>query len=631
MISFSGRETLRNITSRCFSKAILADSPCSSSTLLHSIQLCIEDRSLRLTRQSHARVLVDGFAGNPYLGTKLMSAYAACRSVRDSKLVFDSFDDKSVYLWNTLINGYAKSRAYEVAFELFDQMCRGNVVPDDYTLATLSKVASECGDLAAGKVVHGKSARIGFVLDVVVANSLMSMYCKCGELNEARKLFEEMPDRSITSWNVLVTGYASLSDDNKGKEVWDVVQNIQKVGLKLDAFTVSSLLPLCIGDSEKYNHGKELHGYILRNELEFLPDADVHLGCCLIDMYSKNNKVDAGRRIFERMKSKNVFAWTAMINGYVIFGDSEGALSLFRKMIVMYDIEPNDISLVSILPACVTHAGLSAVREIHSFAIRKKIDHGVSLSNALIDAYCKSGGLIAARRIFDGASFKDAVSWSSMISGYGLHGKGEEAVLLYNEMLMLGIKPDMITVVGVLAACGRSGLVNEGLNVYASAINDYGIEPTVEICACVVEILGRSNQLDRALQFIENMHVEAGPSVWGALVNASVMHGNHEMRDLAYSFLVRMEPENPSNYVSLSNLHASSRKWDMVAGVRKMMHQKGLRKEPGCSWIVINGKTNCFYVADKVHAASHSIYEMLDSLMGVMKGIVCYADNENQI
>ncbi|KAK3417148.1 hypothetical protein EUGRSUZ_H02895 [Eucalyptus grandis] len=456
-----------------------------------------------------------------------MSAYAACKSVRDSKLVFDSFDDKSVYLWNTLINGYAKSRAYEVAFEVFDQMCRGNVVPDDYTLATLSKVASECGDLAAGKVVHGKSARIGFVLDVVVANSLMSMYCKCGELNEARKLFEEMPDRSIASWNVLVTGYASLSGDDKCKEV------------------------------------------------------------------------DAGRRIFERMKSKNVFAWTAMINGYVIFGDSEGALSLFRKMIVMYDIEPNDISLVSILPACVTHAGLSAVREIHSFAIRKKLDHGVSLSNALIDAYCKSGGLIAARRIFDGASFKDAVSWSSMISGYGLHGKGEEAVLLYNEMLMLGIKPDMITVVGVLAACGRSGLVNEGLNVYASAMNDYGIEPTVEICACVVDILGRSNQLDRALQFIENMHVEAGPSVWGALVNASVMHGNHEMRDLAYSFLVRMEPENPSNYVSLSNLHASSRKWDMVAGVRKMMHQKGLRKEPGCSWIVINGRTNCFYVADK--------------------------------
>ncbi|XP_056158515.1 pentatricopeptide repeat-containing protein At3g12770-like isoform X2 [Syzygium oleosum] len=599
MISFSGRETFRNTTFRCCSKAALADSPCSASTLLHFIQLCAEDRSLRLTRQSHARVLVNGFARNTYLGTKLMSAYAACRSVRDSRLVFDSFEDKNVYLWNTLINGYAKSRAYEVAFELFDQMCLGNVVPDDYTLATLSKAAGECGDLAAGKVVHAKSARIGFVSDVVVANSLMSMYCKCGELDEAKKLFDEMPDRSIASWNVLITGYASLNDDNKGTEVWDVVQNMLNIGLKPDAFTVSSLLPLCIGDSEKYNHGKELHGYMLRNELELLPDADVHLGCCLIDMYSKNNKADAGRRVFERVKSKNVFSWTAMINGYVIFGDSEGALSLFREMMVMHDIEPNDISLVSILPACVTRAGLSAVREIHSFAIRKKIDHGVSFSNALIDAYCKSGGLISARRIFDAASFKDAVSWSSMISGYGLHGKGEEAVLLYNEMLHLRIKPDMITVVGVLAACGRSGMVSEGLNIYSSAINDYGIEPTVEICACVVDILGRSNQLDRALQFIGNMHVEAGPSVWGALVNASVMHGNHEMRDLAYSFLVRMEPENPSNYVFLSNLYASSRKWDVVAGVRKMMHEKGFRKEPGCSWIVINGRTNCFYVADK--------------------------------
>jgi pentatricopeptide repeat protein len=249
------------------------------------------------------------------------------------------------------------------------------------------------------------------------------------------------------------------------------------------------------------------------------------------------------------------------------------------------------------------------------------MNHDASLCNALIDMYCKCGSLDFARRVFEDDSFcKDAISWSSMISGYGLHGRGVEAIVLYNTMLRLGIKPDMITLVGVLSACGRSGLINEGISVYSSATTDFGIQPTVEICACMVDLLGRSGELDRALNFIKMMPVEPGPSVWGALVTASVLHGNRDMQDLACKFLIQLEPENPSNYISASNFYASSRRWDVVAETRIMMKDRGLRKTPGCSWISITGKTHCFYVADKAHSCSDSIYEMLDYLILVMKG-----------
>ena len=187
-------------------------------------------------------------------------------------------------------------------------------------------------------------------------------------------------------------------------------------------------------------------------------------------------------------------------------------------------------------------------------------------------------------------------------------------------MLSLGNKPDIITAVGVLSACGRSGLVDKGLSIYDSITKKYVMKPTVEICACVVDMLGRSGQLDRALDFIKTMTVEPGPSVWGALVSASAMHGNLDMQDLAYRVLIQLEPENPSNYVSLSNLHASSKRWDAVAGLRKLMKEKGLRKAPGCTWISLNGKTHCFYVADKAHPHSSSIYEILNDLMFIMKG-----------
>ncbi|KAK9287846.1 hypothetical protein L1049_016288 [Liquidambar formosana] len=627
MILFSARNTFAKTTSRYYTSATPLD---PSLTLLHLLQLSIDQRCLKLTKQSHARTFPHGLDQNPFVATKLISAYAICKSPAESRLVFDSVHHTNVYLWNSLINGYVKNNVYIEAFELFNIMCRDTVSPDDFTLSTLSKVSGELGYLFAGKVVHGKSIRIGYASDTVVANSIMSMYSRCRESGESRKVFDEMPQRNSGSWNVMIAGYTVLGGCSLDKDVRELVRDMQNDGVTPDAFTVSSLLTLCGADTGKWDYGRELHCYIVKNELELSLGSDVHLGCCLIDMYSRSNGVIMGRRVFNRMKCKNVFAWTAMINGYVQNGALDEALILFREMQVRDGIEPNRVSLVSILPACSSLAGLMSGKQIHGFAIRKELNHEVVLCNALIDMYSKCGSVNCARKVFEDDSFyKDAISWSSMISGYGLHGKGQEAISLYDKMLQLGIKPDMITIVGVLSACGRSGLVKEGLDIYSSVINYYEIQPTLEICACVVDMLGRSGQLDQALDFIKTMPLEPGPSVWGALVSASIIHGNIEMRDLAYKFLIQLEPENPSNFVSLSNLYASSRRWNAVAEVRAMMKEKGLRKFPGCSWISINSKTHCFYVADKANPCSSLIYEMLDDLASTMKAAGYSPDMEN--
>nr|XP_034914704.1 pentatricopeptide repeat-containing protein At3g12770-like isoform X2 [Populus alba] len=576
--------SLRSSRNYCYATPVS-----SAENLLDLLRLSLTHKSLKLTQQCHARILSLGFTQNPFLATKLISAYAIFGVPALSQLVFDSLHFKSVYLWNSLINGFVKNRAYNEAFGWFYQMCRRGVLLDDYTLATMSKVCHEIGDLNAGKLIHGKSLKTGFVLDVIVANSLMSMYSKCGGFGECLKLFDEMPERNVGSWNVILSGYADSGDRNFDKEVSGFVKDMQIEGLKPDAFTVSSLLTLCNGHMGKRDHGRELHGFIVRIELAVGSGTEVHLGCCLIDMYSRSNRVNVGRRVFDRMECRNVYAWTAMINGYVQNGALEEGLVLFHEMQVRDGVEPNKVSLVSVLPACSAVAGLTGVKQIHG----------------------------------------DPISWSSMISGYGLHGKGEEAVFVYNKMLQLGNKPDMITIVGVLSACSRAGLVDEGLCIYKSAINKYRIKPSVEICACVVDMLGRSGQLGQALDYIKTMPMEPSPSVWGALVSASIIHGNSEMQDLAYRFLVQLEPENPSNYVSLSNLHASSRRWDVVSEVRTMMKDRCLTKTPGCSWISINNTTHFFYAADKLHPCSKSIYELLGGLILLMKGPAVSHDFEN--
>lgn len=604
--------------------ALIASHNYTSATVQHFLQVSVIHRSLKLTKQSHAQILSLGHISNPFVSTKLITAYALCGQPTQSQLVFNSIQHKDVYLYNSLINGYVKNHGHNEALELFSNMYYSNVSPDDFTLATISKLSGEIKDLNVGMLIHGLSVKIGFVVDVILANSLMSMYVKCGKFSECLNLFDEMPQRNVGSWNVRISGHASSGDFSLGKDLCEIVWSMQIDGVKLDAFTVSSLLTLIGGNVEntkRWDYGRELHCYIVRNELDIGFDSDFHLACSLIDMYSRDNKVVRSRRVFDQMKRRNVYAWTAMINGYVQNGDLDEAWVLFHEMQLKDGIEPNKVSLVSVLPTCSSLIGLSGGKQIHGFAIRKELNHDVSLCNALIDMYSKCGSLDCARRVFEDSSFnKDAISWSSIVSGYGLHGKGHEAVLLYNKMVCLGSKPDIITIVGVLSACGRSGLINEGLEIYNSVINTYRFKPTTEICACVVDMLGRAGQLDRALEFIKTMPVEPSPSIWGALVSASVMHGNSEMQALAYKSLIQLEPENPSNYVSLSNLYASSRRWDAVAELRTMMKDRGLKKSPGCSWISIHGKTHCFSVADKAHPCSVSIYEMLDGLIFIMRG-----------
>lgn len=592
-----------------------------SDNLLQFLHFSINLKSLQLTRECHAQILSVGYDQNAYFAAKLISAYSTCGDTLHSQIVFNKIRHKNVYLWNALINGFAKNHLVNEVFCLFKKMCKSNEYPDEFTLSTVSKLSSEHKELLQGKTIHCKSVRTGLVLDTVLANSIMSMYCKCEEYFESRKLFDEMPHRSVASWNVLICAFAVLGDYRLNEAILDLVRYMQIEGLKPDAFTISTLLPFCGADDGKYVYGRELHCHVLKNNLNSDSYTDVHLGCCLIDMYSKSDKIIFARRVFDRLERGNVFSWTSMINGYERNGDSSEAFNLFRKMQLRYKIEPNRVSLITVLPACSSLAGLLYGKQVHGFAIRKQMNDEVSLCNALIDMYSKCGSLNYARQLFEDGSFcNDSITWSSMISGYGLHGNGDEAILLYDQMLHAGMKPDVITVVGVLSACGKAGLVSKGLEIYNSVIKDYGIYPTVEISACVVDMLSRSGQLDRALHFIKAMPVEAGPSLWGALLSGSIIHGNSKLRDLAYEFLIKVEPENPSNYVSLSNFHAASMKWDFVAEMRKMMKERGFKKLPGCSWIYINGKTHCFYVTDKLHPCSNFIYEMLDDLVLAMKG-----------
>jgi pentatricopeptide repeat protein len=182
-----------------------------------------------------------------------------------------------------------------------------------------------------------------------------------------------------------------------------------------------------------------------------------------------------------------------------------------------------------------------------------------------------------------------------------------------------GVKPDKYTFVAVLSACSHSGLVDEGRFLYSAMTEDYGIEPDVLHCTCMVDLLGRGGHLEEAKLFIRNMAVEPSDATWGALLGACRTYGNVELGEFAAKELLELDPKGAATYVLLSNIYAGAGRWDLVSSVRTMMRERGIRKEPGRSWIEVNNKIHDFVVADLSHSESKEIYENKDRVMEKIK------------
>eukprot|EP01018_Ginkgo_biloba_P030279 Gb_21442 [translate_table: standard] len=584
--------------------------PLDSYSYSSILQACADMRALSEGKQVHSHIHTSGLEQNIFLETKLVSMYAICGSLDDARLVFDKIPRRNVFLWNAMISGYAKNDLCEQAINLYSQMQRSGIRPDNFTFPCALKVCANLLYLKQGKEIHNHVITSGFESDVVVKNAIVGMYAKCGNIEIARQVFDKMSHKNVSSWNTIIAGYAQ---NGHADETLRLLRQMQLEGMKLDPITIVSVLPLC-SYFENPQQGKEVHNFVIRNGF----DSDVFVSSALIDMYIKCRRMEFAHHVFDKMSHRNVVSWTSMIAGCAQNGHANEALKLFRQM-QMEDVEPNRVTIVSVLPACAHLAALQQGKEIHKFVIKNKLELDVSIGNALLDMYAKCGSIEIARQVFDKVHNRDVVSWSAMIAGYGMHGQGEDALSLFYQMQRECIEPDHITFIGVLSACSHTGLVDEGWQFFNCMQKNYGFSPMVEHYACMVDLLGRAGQLDRAQEFIERMPLEPSASVWGALLGACRVHCNIELGECVSEWLFELEPENVGNYVLLSNIYAAVGQWDGVTKVRMMMKERGLKKVPGCSWIVIEKKVHAFLAGDKSHPQSKEINAEVENISWLMK------------
>lgn len=207
------------------------------------------------------------------------------------------------------------------------------------------------------------------------------------------------------------------------------------------------------------------------------------------------------------------------------------------------------------------------------------------VSNALIHMHSTCGNLDQAKKEFDRMSYRDVISYTTLVIALADHGKAEEALELFSKMQKEEIAPNQVTFVGVLNACSHAGMIEEGCRYFELMVHVFGIEPLNEHYACMVDLLGRAGLVEKAYNLIMENEDAADAKIWGSLLAACKVHGNAELGETAAMHLFEIEPENTGNYVLLASLYAEMNKWDDAERVRKMMSERGIRKSPGRSWI----------------------------------------------
>ncbi|KAL2893332.1 hypothetical protein RDABS01_009241 [Bienertia sinuspersici] len=359
--------------------------------------------------------------------------------------------------------------------------------------------------------------------------------------------------------------------------------------------------------------GKMIHAHFILSGFNF----DVFASTALVDMYAKLGFVELAQAetLFRLIRSKNVVSWTTMISGYSQNGQYVNALNTFLSMEKEQGLEPNEVSIASVLPACANLGALEVGERIETYARRKGYMNNLFVSNTLLEMYSKCGKLDKAKQLFNEVrDRKNLCSWNSMMMGFAVHGKHEEALDLFRLMLREGMMPDAITIVAALLACTHGGKIAIGREMFESMEDKFGIIPKLEHYGCMVDLLGRKGKLNEAYNLIQTMPMKPDSVIWGTLLGACSFHSNVEVAEKAAAVLFELEPWNSGNYVILSNIYASVNKWDKVAKLRKMMKGSQITKVAGYSCIEEEDQIHMFIVEDKSHPRTNQIYEILEDV-----------------
>ncbi|KAK9134392.1 hypothetical protein Syun_013722 [Stephania yunnanensis] len=528
-------------------------------------------------------------------------------------------------------------------------------LPSDSASPYVQVEVRNCKTMRDLMLFHARRIKTGRIRDPFVAAEILK-FCALderGDLQYARQVFNQIEQPNCFSWNTIMR--ACSDSEHQPLEAFVIFREmLQQEEVEPNRFTFPSVLKAC-AQMARIQEGKQVHGqiikcgsgldsdqFVLSNLVRLymicgltqdacrlfrknavkragsISEGTVVLWNVMVDGHIKNGDIIGGRRLFDEMPQRSLVSWNGMIAGYAQNGFFKEALEIFREM-QLKGVNPNYVTLVSVLPAIARLGALELGKWVHAYAKKNKMEVDDVLGSALIDMYAKCGNIGKAVQLFHKLPQKNTITWSTIIGGLAMHGQAREALGYFSKMEQAGVKPSDVCYIGVLSACAHAGLVHEGRDYFNHMVKVSGLRPKLEHYGCMVDLLGRAGLLEEAEELILNMPIKPDDVIFKALLGACKMHGNVEIGKLVAESLMKLNPCDSGSYVALSNMYALLGNWDAVAKMRLMMKEIDIRKDPGCSWIEVDGMIHEFLVEDDLHPKAKEIHLMLEEMAEKLK------------
>lgn len=442
--------------------------------------------------------------------------------------------------------------------------------------------------------------------DVKSSTALIGQFAKRNQHAEAISCFSRLLLLGIKpngyTFATVIHSSALLKDLHLGKQIQSYAK---KVGFTSDVFAGSAIMDLYV---KLGNLDDAIRAF------EDISEPNVFSYATLIRAYTKQGRLDEAGLVFRSMPERNVVCWNTMISGCSKSGRNEEAVNLLIKML-REGVTPIQSSYPSAIIAAANIGSLGLGRSIHASALKFLGELGLFLTNSLVSLYAKCGSMEESSMAFKKMHEKNVVSWNALICGYAQNGEGNAAINMYKNMKMMGVRPNSVTILGLLLACNHAGLVDEGYKYFNLVRSEDPSLLKAEHYACLIDSLSRSGRFQEAERFLHDLPFDPGVGFWKALLGGCQVHSNLELGEVAARKILELDPRDVSSYVMLSNAHSAAGRWESVLDVRQRMRERGLIRIPGSSWIEIKSKIHVFVTADKRHSNKDEIYLILRLLL----------------
>lgn len=547
-----------------------------AATYVCSLRACGSLETTSMGQELHAMILKKGLERNLYVGNMLVDMYIKGGYVAEGQVVFDCLPSQSLVSWNTLISGYAEHGLGRQSLNCYNLMQVEGTLPDVATFICTLKACGNVKEINMGRQLHANIIKMGLEFASFVGNSIVDMYAKCGSLVEAQHVFDLLPERSIVSWNSIITGF---SEHGLGEDVLKLVEQMGTECFSLDATT--HVCSLKASSSAKLSSwGQKQHVQIIMKGLEEHP----FVGSALVDMYANCGLLVEAQQVLDELPVRNVVVWTALITGYAEHGLGVEALECLEKML-LDGILPNIITYACVLKVCGNLSSIIKGEEVH-IRIAKEGFYGeaydkgerdmlppthevvrpkgteVLLFNALIDMYCKCGSMVDAQSVCDKLLAIDLTTWNVLLTGYARQGDCELVFHVFERLRTQGVEPNEVMFLSVFSVCSHEGLVRIGLKCFKAMNKEYNACPTLEHYNCLIDIFSRAGQLQEAITVLDKMPFEPDLVTWSTLLGACRNWGDVDLGRQSFEWVTRLDKGNAAAFIVMSNIYAEADMWE---------------------------------------------------------------------